>query len=45
MNWDAISAIGQIVGAFGVIVSVIYLAQQCAADPAGIHADAVGGIQ
>jgi len=28
MNWDAISAIGQIVGAFGVIVSVIYLAQQ-----------------
>jgi hypothetical protein len=28
MNWDAISAVGQIVGAFGVIVSVIYLAQQ-----------------
>lgn len=28
MNWEAISAIGQIVGALGVIVSVIYLALQ-----------------
>lgn len=28
MNWEAVSAIGQIVGAVGVIVSVIYLAQQ-----------------
>lgn len=28
MNWEAISAIGQIVGAIGVIISVIYLAQQ-----------------
>jgi hypothetical protein len=28
MNWEAISAIGQIVGAAGVIISVIYLAQQ-----------------
>lgn len=28
MNWEAISAMGQIVGAVGVIVSVIYLAQQ-----------------
>lgn len=28
MNWEAISAIGQIVGAGGVIVSVIYLAHQ-----------------
>ncbi|MEY2479258.1 MAG: hypothetical protein QOI04_185 [Verrucomicrobiota bacterium] len=28
MNWEAISAVGQIVGAVGVIVSVIYLARQ-----------------
>lgn len=28
MNWEAISAIGQIVGAVGVIISVIYLAHQ-----------------
>lgn len=28
MNWDAVSAIGQIVGAMGVIISVIYLALQ-----------------
>jgi hypothetical protein len=28
MNWEAISAIGQIVGAVGVIISVIYLAFQ-----------------
>src|SRR5438067_3150504 len=28
MNWEAISAVGQIVGAAGVIISVIYLAQQ-----------------
>jgi hypothetical protein len=28
MNWEAISAVGQIVGAVGVIISVIYLAQQ-----------------
>lgn len=28
MNWEAVSAVGQIVGAAGVIISVIYLAQQ-----------------
>ena len=28
MNWDAISAVGEIVGAIGVIVSLIYLAVQ-----------------
>jgi hypothetical protein len=28
MNWEAITAVGQIVGAVGVIISVIYLAQQ-----------------
>jgi hypothetical protein len=26
MNWEAISAIGQIVGAFAVVISLIYLA-------------------
>lgn len=28
MNWDAISAVGQMVGAVGVIVSLVYLASQ-----------------
>ena len=28
MNWEAISAVGQIVGAIGVIISVLYLAHQ-----------------
>ena len=28
MNWEAIGAIGEIVGAFGVIVTLIYLALQ-----------------
>ena len=28
MNWDAIGAVGEIVGASGVIISVIYLALQ-----------------
>jgi len=28
MNWDAIGAIGEIAGAIGVIVSLIYLASQ-----------------
>lgn len=28
MNWEAISAVGQIVGAIGVVISVLYLAYQ-----------------
>ena len=28
MNWDAIGAIGNIIGAFAVVVSLIYLAIQ-----------------
>jgi len=28
MNWDAIGSIGEVVGAFGVIISLIYLASQ-----------------
>ena len=28
MNWEAISAIGQVLGAFGVIASLIYLGTQ-----------------
>jgi hypothetical protein len=28
MNWDAIGAIGEIVGAFAVVVTLVYLAQQ-----------------
>lgn len=28
MNWDAIGAIGEIIGAFAVVISLVYLAQQ-----------------
>jgi hypothetical protein len=28
VNWEAISAIGQLVGAFAVVVSLIYLANE-----------------
>ena len=28
VNWEAISAIGQIVGAFAVVISLIYLARE-----------------
>ena len=28
MNWEAISALGQIVGAIAVVISVVYLATQ-----------------
>ena len=33
MNWEAISAIGQIVGALAVIVSLIYLAREMVEHP------------
>jgi len=32
INWDAVTAIGQMIGALGVIVSLIYLALQVRAD-------------
>ena len=32
MNWEAIGAVGEIVGAFGVIVSLLYLAVQIRGD-------------
>jgi hypothetical protein len=28
MNWEAIGAIGEIVGSFAVLITLIYLAQQ-----------------
>ena len=28
MNWDALGAIGEIIGAFAVVISLIYLASQ-----------------
>jgi hypothetical protein len=31
VNWEAISAIGQIVGALAVVISLIYLARKSAA--------------
>ena len=28
MNWEMISAVGQVLGAIGVIISIVYLAAQ-----------------
>ena len=43
MNWEAIGAIGQIVGASGVVVSLLYLAVQIRADAKAKRASAVHG--
>jgi hypothetical protein len=41
MNWDAIGAIGEILGAIVVVVSVIYLASQVRQNTAAARADAL----
>jgi hypothetical protein len=41
MNWDAIGAIGEIAGAIGVIVTLIYLAIQLRQNTRASHATAV----
>jgi hypothetical protein len=43
MNWDAIDAIGQIVGATGVIASLLYLSVQVRVDAKATRAAAVHG--
>ena len=43
MGWDAISAIGQVVGAFGVIASLLYLATQIRLDAKARRASVVHG--
>ena len=39
MNWEAIGAIGEFVGALGVITSLIYLAIQIRSDAAARRAE------
>ena len=41
VNWDAVAAIGQAVGALGVIVSVLYLAMQVREDARARRAETV----
>lgn len=41
MNWDAVGAIGEIAGAIGVIVTLIYLAVQLRQNTRASHATAV----
>jgi hypothetical protein len=41
MNWEAIGAIGQVVGAFGVIASLLYLAAQIREEAKAKRASAV----
>jgi hypothetical protein len=54
MNWEAVGAIGQIVGAFGVIASLLYVAIQVRASnkasavesklaTSRMHSDFIGG--
>ncbi len=40
MNWDAIGAIGEIIGAFAVVVSIIYLAFQINSNTRTMRANA-----
>ena len=44
MNWDAIGAIGQVIGAVGVIASLTYLATQIGLDAKARRASAVHGL-
>jgi len=43
MNWDAVGALAELLGAAGVIVSVIYLANQIRINTKTIKADAAKG--
>jgi hypothetical protein len=36
MNWEAVGAVAELIGAFGVIVSLVYLAKQIKANSANI---------
>lgn len=49
MNWDAIGAIGEIVGAFAVVLSLVYLAVQVRQNTTALRgataAEAVGAIR
>ncbi|MBT8145885.1 MAG: hypothetical protein KJN90_03480 [Gammaproteobacteria bacterium] len=40
MNWEAIGAIGEIVGALAIVATLLYLAQQTKANAAALRANA-----
>ena len=45
MNWEAIGAVGEVVGAAGVIFSLVYLATQIRASSKQANADAIYDLQ
>ena len=40
MNWEAVGAIGEIIGAVAVVVSILYLAAQISSNTRAIRSDA-----
>ena len=45
MNWEAIGAVGEVIGAAGVIFSLVYLATQIRASSKQANADAIYDLQ
>ena len=45
MNWDAIGAVGEVVGAAGVVFSLVYLATQIRSSSKQANADAIYNLQ
>ena len=45
MNWDAIGAVGEVVGAAGVVFSLVYLATQIRSSAKQANADAIYNLQ
>ena len=41
MNWDAIGAIGEIIGAFAVFITLAYLALQIRQNTKAVHSSAL----
>jgi len=44
VNWEAISAIGQIVGAFAVVISLIYLAREIRSNARAARTASMGNV-
>jgi hypothetical protein len=44
VNWEAISAIGQIVGALAVVISLIYLAREIGSNARSARMASVGSL-
>ena len=43
MNWEAVSALGQVVGAFAVVLTLVYLAAQVRQNTSGVKIGATAG--